>query len=188
LPKIPGVSADQAVRALKKAGFVTLRQGRHIVMSNGHVRLRFLDTTRSTPTQWAQSQGTPGSAPKSSRISFAEGLSVPNTLASYSGALERGRSSLSTPSGVGTSRASRGHRRTVFAVAAALLRQKRASRVAPLERGPQLLAAVPVQDRARSAAADHLPRAPRVLLISTIPDNSRRRTLPDVRLGRRPRG
>jgi len=39
LPKIPGVSADQAVRALKKAGFVTLRQGRHIVMSNGHVRL-----------------------------------------------------------------------------------------------------------------------------------------------------
>jgi predicted RNA binding protein YcfA (HicA-like mRNA interferase family) len=39
VPKIPGVSADQAVRALKKAGFVTLRQGRHIVMSNGHVRL-----------------------------------------------------------------------------------------------------------------------------------------------------
>jgi predicted RNA binding protein YcfA (HicA-like mRNA interferase family) len=39
MPKIPGVSADQAVRALKKAGFVTLRQGRHIVMSNGHVRL-----------------------------------------------------------------------------------------------------------------------------------------------------
>jgi predicted RNA binding protein YcfA (HicA-like mRNA interferase family) len=39
MPKIPGVSADQAVRALKKAGFVTLRQGRHIVMSNGQVRL-----------------------------------------------------------------------------------------------------------------------------------------------------
>jgi predicted RNA binding protein YcfA (HicA-like mRNA interferase family) len=39
VPKIPGVSADQAVRALKKAGFVTLRQSRHIVMSNGHVRL-----------------------------------------------------------------------------------------------------------------------------------------------------
>jgi predicted RNA binding protein YcfA (HicA-like mRNA interferase family) len=39
VPKIPGVSADQAVRALKKAGFVTLRQGRHILMSNGHVRL-----------------------------------------------------------------------------------------------------------------------------------------------------
>jgi len=39
MPKIPGVGADQAVRALKKAGFVILRQGRHIVMSNGHARL-----------------------------------------------------------------------------------------------------------------------------------------------------
>ena len=39
MPRISGVSADQAVRALKKAGFVILRQGSHIVMSNGHVRL-----------------------------------------------------------------------------------------------------------------------------------------------------
>jgi predicted RNA binding protein YcfA (HicA-like mRNA interferase family) len=39
VPKIPGVSADQAVRALRKAGFVILRQGSHIVMSDGHVRL-----------------------------------------------------------------------------------------------------------------------------------------------------
>jgi predicted RNA binding protein YcfA (HicA-like mRNA interferase family) len=39
MPKIPGVSADQAIRALMKAGFVILRQGRHTVMSNGHVRL-----------------------------------------------------------------------------------------------------------------------------------------------------
>jgi predicted RNA binding protein YcfA (HicA-like mRNA interferase family) len=37
--KIPGVSADQAVRALRRAGFVVLRQGKHVVMSNGHVRL-----------------------------------------------------------------------------------------------------------------------------------------------------
>ena len=39
MPEIPGVSEDQAVRALKKAGFVTLRRGKHVVMSNGYVRL-----------------------------------------------------------------------------------------------------------------------------------------------------
>ncbi len=39
MPKIPGISADQAIRAFMKAGFVILRQGSHIVMSNGHVRL-----------------------------------------------------------------------------------------------------------------------------------------------------
>ena len=39
MPKIPGISEDQAVRALKKAGFVVLRQGKHVVMSNGQVRL-----------------------------------------------------------------------------------------------------------------------------------------------------
>ena len=31
MPKIPGVSADQAVRALMKAGFVKLHQGSHTV-------------------------------------------------------------------------------------------------------------------------------------------------------------
>jgi predicted RNA binding protein YcfA (HicA-like mRNA interferase family) len=39
MPKIPGVSEVQAVRALSKAGFVILRQGKHVVMSNGFVRL-----------------------------------------------------------------------------------------------------------------------------------------------------
>jgi predicted RNA binding protein YcfA (HicA-like mRNA interferase family) len=39
MPKIPGISANQAVRAFMKAGFVILRQGSHIVISNGHVRL-----------------------------------------------------------------------------------------------------------------------------------------------------
>jgi len=35
LPKIPGVNHLDAVRALKKAGFRVVRQGKHIVMSNG---------------------------------------------------------------------------------------------------------------------------------------------------------
>jgi predicted RNA binding protein YcfA (HicA-like mRNA interferase family) len=39
MPKIPGITDEQAVRALKKAGFVVLRQGRHVLMSNGFIRL-----------------------------------------------------------------------------------------------------------------------------------------------------
>jgi len=35
LPFIPGVNHLDAVRALEKAGFRIVRQGRHIVMSNG---------------------------------------------------------------------------------------------------------------------------------------------------------
>jgi predicted RNA binding protein YcfA (HicA-like mRNA interferase family) len=35
LPKIPGVNHQDAVRALGKAGFRIVRQGKHIVMSNG---------------------------------------------------------------------------------------------------------------------------------------------------------
>jgi predicted RNA binding protein YcfA (HicA-like mRNA interferase family) len=35
LPKIPGVGHLDAVRALEKAGFRVVRQGKHIVMSNG---------------------------------------------------------------------------------------------------------------------------------------------------------
>ncbi len=37
MPKIPGISSNAAVRALQKAGFVIIRQGKHIVMSNGFV-------------------------------------------------------------------------------------------------------------------------------------------------------
>jgi predicted RNA binding protein YcfA (HicA-like mRNA interferase family) len=35
LPKIPGISHLDAVRALEKTGFRIVRQGKHIVMSNG---------------------------------------------------------------------------------------------------------------------------------------------------------
>jgi predicted RNA binding protein YcfA (HicA-like mRNA interferase family) len=35
LPKIPGVNHLNAVRALEKAGFRIVRQGKYIVMSNG---------------------------------------------------------------------------------------------------------------------------------------------------------
>ena len=35
MPKIPGINHLDAVRALKKAGFRIVRQGKHIVMSDG---------------------------------------------------------------------------------------------------------------------------------------------------------
>lgn len=35
MPKIPGINHLEAVRALEKSGFRVVRQGRHIVMSNG---------------------------------------------------------------------------------------------------------------------------------------------------------
>ncbi len=39
MPKIPGVSSNAAVGALQKIGFRIIRQGKHIVMSNGLTRL-----------------------------------------------------------------------------------------------------------------------------------------------------
>ncbi len=35
MPKIPGLGQREAVRALEKAGFVIIRQGKHITMSDG---------------------------------------------------------------------------------------------------------------------------------------------------------
>jgi predicted RNA binding protein YcfA (HicA-like mRNA interferase family) len=35
MPKLPGVNHLDAVRALQKVGFLILRQGRHIIMSDG---------------------------------------------------------------------------------------------------------------------------------------------------------
>jgi len=46
MPKIPGVDHLRAVRALEKAGFRVVRQGKHIVMSDG---IRFLTIPRSNP-------------------------------------------------------------------------------------------------------------------------------------------
>ena len=35
MPRLPGVNHLDAVRALENAGFRVVRQGRHIIMSNG---------------------------------------------------------------------------------------------------------------------------------------------------------
>ena len=46
MPKIQGVNHLHAVRALEKAGFRILRQGKHIVMSDG---VRVLTVPRNNP-------------------------------------------------------------------------------------------------------------------------------------------
>lgn len=46
MPKIPGVNHLDAVRALEKAGFRIVRQGKHIVMSNGQ---RIITVPRHNP-------------------------------------------------------------------------------------------------------------------------------------------
>ena len=46
MTKIPGVNHQQAVRPLQKAGFRILRQGKHIVMTDG---VRILTIPRKNP-------------------------------------------------------------------------------------------------------------------------------------------
>ncbi|MBU0463189.1 MAG: type II toxin-antitoxin system HicA family toxin [Proteobacteria bacterium] len=46
MPKIPGISHQNAIKALKKAGFEVVRQGKHIVMSDG---VRILTIPRANP-------------------------------------------------------------------------------------------------------------------------------------------
>jgi predicted RNA binding protein YcfA (HicA-like mRNA interferase family) len=46
MPRLPGINHLQAVRALEKAGFRMVRQGKHIVMSDG---VRFLTIPRHNP-------------------------------------------------------------------------------------------------------------------------------------------
>ena len=46
MPKLPGVPHLQAVRALEKAGFRVVREGKHIVMSDGR---RIVTIPRANP-------------------------------------------------------------------------------------------------------------------------------------------
>ena len=46
MPKLPGIPHLQAVRALEKTGFRVVREGKHIVMSNGQ---RILTIPRGNP-------------------------------------------------------------------------------------------------------------------------------------------
>jgi len=46
MPKVPGINHLQAIKALEKAGFKIIRQGKHTVMSDG---IRILTIPRHNP-------------------------------------------------------------------------------------------------------------------------------------------
>ncbi len=46
MPKIPGINHQDAVRALRKAGFRIVRQGKHVVMTDG---VRIVTIPRHNP-------------------------------------------------------------------------------------------------------------------------------------------
>ena len=46
MPKIPGVNHLQAIKALEKAGFRVVRQGKHMVLSDG---VRIITIPRHNP-------------------------------------------------------------------------------------------------------------------------------------------
>ena len=46
MPRIPGVNHQDAVRALQKAGFRVVRQGKHMVMTDG---VRIITIPRHNP-------------------------------------------------------------------------------------------------------------------------------------------
>ena len=54
MPRLPGVNHRDAVRALEKLGFSIIRQGKHIVMSDG---VRIITVPRNNPIN-ANTMGT----------------------------------------------------------------------------------------------------------------------------------
>lgn len=46
MPKLPGISHQQAIRALQRAGFEIVRQGKHVILSDGQ---RILTLPRANP-------------------------------------------------------------------------------------------------------------------------------------------
>jgi predicted RNA binding protein YcfA (HicA-like mRNA interferase family) len=58
--KLPGINHLKAVAALEKAGFLILRQGAHIVMTDGSRILTIPAIIRSMPSRWPESCVMPG--------------------------------------------------------------------------------------------------------------------------------
>ena len=46
MPRLPGIDHRRAIKALRKAGFKVIREGKHVVMSDG---IRILTIPRSNP-------------------------------------------------------------------------------------------------------------------------------------------
>jgi predicted RNA binding protein YcfA (HicA-like mRNA interferase family) len=52
MPKLSGVRHLDAIRAFEKAGFRVLRQGKHVIMSDGVHTISVPRNNPSTPSQW----------------------------------------------------------------------------------------------------------------------------------------
>lgn len=46
MPKLPGINHEQAIKAFQKAGFAIIRQGKHVIMSDG---VHYLSVPRHNP-------------------------------------------------------------------------------------------------------------------------------------------
>ncbi|HBE48471.1 MAG TPA: hypothetical protein DDW76_06600 [Cyanobacteria bacterium UBA11369] len=46
MPKLPGINHQRAVNAFEKVGFIIVRQGKHIIMTNGE---RIITIPRANP-------------------------------------------------------------------------------------------------------------------------------------------
>ena len=59
MPKLPGINHLDAIRAFERAGFAVIRQGKHVIMSNGQ---RKIVLPRANPVnaliRWAASFAT----------------------------------------------------------------------------------------------------------------------------------
>ena len=53
MPKLPGIRHQDAIRVFEKLRYRIIRQGGHIVMSNGETRLIIPVQIRSILTPWA---------------------------------------------------------------------------------------------------------------------------------------
>jgi predicted RNA binding protein YcfA (HicA-like mRNA interferase family) len=73
MPKLPGVGQRAAIAALQKAGFQIIRQGKHVVMSNG---IRTLTIPRHDPIN-AYTMGTLPSRPVSPPTNFGDSFDPP---------------------------------------------------------------------------------------------------------------
>ncbi len=74
MPKIPGVNHRPAIRALERAGFRVVREGRkHVVMSDGQ---RFLTIPRGDPVNAYTMGGIVTDGPRRRRVQEAA-LSAP---------------------------------------------------------------------------------------------------------------
>ena len=79
MPKIPGVNHLDAVRALEKAGFQVVRQGKHLVMSNG---TRIVTIPRHNPVNAFTMGGIARDAglPSKSSATFSKLVTSPNNV------------------------------------------------------------------------------------------------------------